>query len=1057
MPSRRRRGPATSPSADGRLWDKRSDAAPRTPGARQAADAAVAVFDDESAATPFTDAARLDGLEHAAGEDDVAVAVGLVVADGALRRFAAVHNFRDAALPEDGAAETFPGIRDGSVVFLKTSTASANSRVVLRATLVRVDEKSRLEKFASKRLELSLLKSVAEACGVAPQKGDSTCGVAPWSDASVELCEDPEASAAADFCEFWFKDQFVSRADMWRFKTAVVGRALHVGKVLDIGGMRAAAHELRGCDGSTITSAVLSANTRLVFRTRSTRLFWLVQMSFEMWEPTGGGGDALHVERLVDGFAAPLLERWRAVGVNHSLSVLFARVDGGLGGARDLYKVVLENEAPAHDDAQRLVAALKRELVAFARSLARVVPGNLRVCRAADGNVLEAINLTLNVLDKHYMDRDVQRTGNSIVLVSAGCGVLSVDARLAQITKQRMMDNGIGMDMLSLAVPPLHTAPIFMHRSKKSRGRATYEVPHWINLSFVDPDRAAEPAAWIAAAAPRRARDGWRMATLDLGETRTGDENAQGGGSPPGDGDRQRATDAAGAPPTPSTRPGAALASPEPPRSPGAPAAARPRSGLHASLEPAPENAAAEYAEEEPRRFVNPFRKEDESDLLKQRSHNRRRWSHVFPIGSEEFRSATTRLHCPGPNWKSLITPAVLPVETDYLPDEFGTGAYEEANHSVLLPPDSTTGAAEMVAQMVAQRIAGDYQLVLSYNGFEKRVDVRSYRSRHGNNADESNRFDYEYALWCGDEGAYASKTQTFLKYPSPETNWNTLDQVISGFLSPAATLSSVKFRRMALEHATWRDEWLALECDSSVDDQRCYRLALHWLLCSGWVVEEFLSTLCRKAKQLKLNLVQVPEYSIHLDIHPFIAHASAVPPAPEPALAAALERALHRRLDFVRDSPSALVAAAAAAHSATARKQPVGAPVPRRASQAAAKMLPAHAQRQYLHRSGRVFVRVLADGSFAWVKNRLANPFASDQRTVEDGALLRTLRRHAAVLCALLRAFGRFGAPRDRSGPLVDRVADYLAGPRPRRRRRRRGRRAATDEAAALTDDVGM
>ena len=157
--------------------------------------------------------------------------------------------------------ETFPGIRDGSVVFLKTSTSSANARVVLRATLVRVDEKSRLEKFASKRLELSLLKSVAEACGVAP-----------WSDASVELCEDPEASAAADFCEFWFKDQFVSRADMWRFKTAVVGRALHVGKVLDIGGMRAAAHELRGCDGSTITSAVLSANTRLVFRTRSTRL-----------------------------------------------------------------------------------------------------------------------------------------------------------------------------------------------------------------------------------------------------------------------------------------------------------------------------------------------------------------------------------------------------------------------------------------------------------------------------------------------------------------------------------------------------------------------------------------------------------------------------------------------------------------------------------------------------------------------------------------------------------------------------------------------------------------
>ena len=37
-----------------------------------------------------------------------------------------------------------------------------------------------------------------------------------------------------------------------------------------------------------------------------------------------------------------------------------------------------------------------------------------------------------------------------------------------------------------------------------------------------------------------------------------------------------------------------------------------------------------------------------------------------------------------------------------------------------------------------------------------------------------------------------------------------------------------------------WRDEWLALECDSVVARDRCYRLALHWLLCSGHVVGDF-------------------------------------------------------------------------------------------------------------------------------------------------------------------------------------------------------------------------
>ncbi len=33
-------------------------------------------------------------------------------------------------------------------------------------------------------------------------------------------------------------------------------------------------------------------------------------------------------------------------------------------------------------------------------------------------------------------------------------------------------------------------------------------------------------------------------------------------------------------------------------------------------------------------RLINPFSKEDEEKLLKLRTHNRRRWSHVFPVGA---------------------------------------------------------------------------------------------------------------------------------------------------------------------------------------------------------------------------------------------------------------------------------------------------------------------------------------------------------------------------------------------------------------------------------------
>ncbi|CAN0488684.1 unnamed protein product, partial [Discosporangium mesarthrocarpum] len=54
---------------------------------------------------------------------------------------------------------------------------------------------------------------------------------------------------------------------------------------------------------------------------------------------------------------------------------------------------------------------------------------------------------------------------------------------------QRMMDNGIGMDMVSLSQPPLHTAPLFIYKSyEKSTEPRAYVVPHWMNLSFAEAD-----------------------------------------------------------------------------------------------------------------------------------------------------------------------------------------------------------------------------------------------------------------------------------------------------------------------------------------------------------------------------------------------------------------------------------------------------------------------------------------------------------------------------------------------------------------------------------------
>ena len=172
----------------------------------------------------------------------------------------------------------------------------------------------------------------------------------------------------------------------------------------------------------------------------------------------------------------------------------------------DHYKVVIQNETNANDAVTNsMIHRMKQEFVAFPKGVKwNLAASNERTpSTATQGNILEAINITLNLLHLHYIDRDLHRTGNSIVIITAGNGVFEISKNLAGITKQRMMDNGIGSDMLSLGLPPLHVAPFFLYKEKGTSSaeeiqgfddwQAYFEVPHWMNLSFVDYDNEEEP------------------------------------------------------------------------------------------------------------------------------------------------------------------------------------------------------------------------------------------------------------------------------------------------------------------------------------------------------------------------------------------------------------------------------------------------------------------------------------------------------------------------------------------------------------------------------------
>lgn len=350
-------------------------------------------------------------------------------------------------------------------------------------------------------------------------------------------------SISADFVTVTIKDQFISRGEMFLFQKSFLSRWIYEGERLDSDdGVRANAMEIRHAN-SAARSGIVTDNTKITFRTRSARIIWLVQISSDMWEysspyeaevggSTCGGGDEssscdIYFDKFVS-FMYRLFEKWKDMEVSHSLTVVFfsrtylktssmadvmaeATSDGSAirkdcDGRlyEDHYKLVIENETRA--DWSQLIQEIKKAFISYPVEVGWNLSPDPELGRvpstAAQGNLLEAINITLNLLQFHYMDRDLHRVGNSIVIVSAGCGVFEVNKGLASITKQRMMDNGIGSDMLSLGLPPLHVAPFFLY---KDAGRAhtegnsdfddwkTYfEIPHWMHLSYVSYDRSAE-------------------------------------------------------------------------------------------------------------------------------------------------------------------------------------------------------------------------------------------------------------------------------------------------------------------------------------------------------------------------------------------------------------------------------------------------------------------------------------------------------------------------------------------------------------------------------------
>ncbi|XP_052847205.1 GATOR complex protein Iml1 isoform X10 [Drosophila gunungcola] len=331
------------------------------------------------------------------------------------------------------------------------------------------------------------------------------------------------ADVALDSIEITFKDQYMGRSEMWRLKTYLTDTCVYVNKKIDYNDMqiRCQVYEMWS-QGERVASGVITEDTKIVFRSSTSMVYLFLQMSSEMWDFDIHGD--LYFEKAVNGFLTELFQKWRKLSCNHEVTiVLFSRTfyaakcldefpehmrdclqqDYKGRFYEDFYRVAIQNERC--DDWCTVLGQLRKLFTSYQATVLRYherehmkIPPATN-SSATQGNFLEVLNISLNTFEKHYLDRTFDRTGQLSVVITPGVGVFSVDRELTNITKQRIIDNGVGSDLVCVGEQPLHAVPLLKFHNKDTTLTSAddYSLPHWINLSFYSTNKKIAYSSFI--------------------------------------------------------------------------------------------------------------------------------------------------------------------------------------------------------------------------------------------------------------------------------------------------------------------------------------------------------------------------------------------------------------------------------------------------------------------------------------------------------------------------------------------------------------------------------
>ncbi|EJD02181.1 uncharacterized protein FOMMEDRAFT_20964 [Fomitiporia mediterranea MF3/22] len=348
--------------------------------------------------------------------------------------------------------------------------------------------------------QISVSKAIADAFGMR-------------NHATVRLTKVDSSKMHAEYIEIIFQDQYLGRSDMWRLGKQLQDRCVHRGQEIYFVGSPTGKIQNVYINGRKVSTGLITSTTKCIYRSLSAKVTIFIQVCRELWEFAGDG--ERYTEKIVHCFLPELFRRWCEADTNHIVTIVLisrvyyldSEIDYAAGPLRqddegrwykDFFKVITDLEIL--QEWKPTLVSLKESFVAFQRDIllthhyhraslgARygsdvVNPSEVklvgRISFAHEGPILEALNLALNPMETHYVDRSLSLTGAAIILITPGTGYFKVSKRLLRMTTSRLLEQGVGLDIVSLTKHPLHQTPIFSFKGYEPEPRPEMSRSGW--------------------------------------------------------------------------------------------------------------------------------------------------------------------------------------------------------------------------------------------------------------------------------------------------------------------------------------------------------------------------------------------------------------------------------------------------------------------------------------------------------------------------------------------------------------------------------------------------